>query len=447
MRRLICLIGKGWIDARDEAGGRRLDNPSDFVRIEIESALGQGKRVIPVLVGEARMPNADHLPDAMKPLVLRQAVRLTHERFRADTQALIAALQRALKKAERTRVVEWRPEWRRAMVVAAAIGVVIVSAIGVWYANSPPTSIAPAPAPGAPAQTTVAPPAPIASTPAPAAPKQTIATPAPTPAASAQTTGVSLSPDQERALKPKSTFRECTNCPEMIVVPAGSFMMGSPESEPGHSIIEGPQHRVTIARKFAVGQFALTFDEWDACVADGGCNGYRADDHDWGRGRRPVINLSWNHAKAYVAWLSKKTGGSYRLLSEAEYEYAARAGTQTAYPWGDAIGKNNANCVGCGSQWDHKQTAPVGSFAANQFGLYDIVGNVWAWTEDCLHGTPADGSPWTDDGDCSDRVTRGGSWLTSSGFLRSAYRAVNSAGRQFGDHGFRLGRTLIFVSD
>ena len=218
---------------------------------------------------------------------------------------------------------------------------------------------------------------------------------------------------QERALKPKDTFQECTNCPEMMVVPAGSFTMGSPANEPGRYADEGPQHTVTIARQFAVGQFELTFDEWDACVADGGCNGYKPNDEGWGRGRRPVINVSWDDATAYVAWLAKKTGKPYRLLTEAEYEYATRAGTTTAYPWGDDIGKNNANCNGCGSQWDGKQTAPVGSFAPNQFGLYDMVGNVWEWTEDCYHdsynGAPADGSAWTG-GDCSRRVVRGGSW-------------------------------------
>ena len=140
---------------------------------------------------------------------------------------------------------------------------------------------------------------------------------------------------QEKALKPKDTFKECANCPEMMVVPAGSFTMGSPTSEPEHSADEGPQHMVTIARQFAVGRFEVTFDEWDACAADGGCNSYKPSDEGWGRGRRPVINVSWDDAKAYVAWLSKKTGKSYRLLSGAEYEYATRAGTQTAYPWGE----------------------------------------------------------------------------------------------------------------
>ena len=141
--------------------------------------------------------------------------------------------------------------------------------------------------------------------------------------------------------------------------------------------------------------------------------------------------MSWDDAKAYVAWLSKLTGKSYRLLSEAEYEYATRAGTQTAYPWGNAIGENNANCNGCGSQWDNRQTAPVGSFAPNQFGLYDMVGNVWEWTEDCYHdsygGAPSDGAAWTS-GDCSRRVLRGGAWYNTPDFLRSAHRSGSTSG-------------------
>ena len=175
-----------------------------------------------------------------------------------------------------------------------------------------------------------------------------------------------LTAAQERALKPGDSFKEGADCPEMIVVPAGRFLMGSPAGQ-GYDD-ERPQHEVTIAKPFAVAKFALTFDEWDACAARGGC---RPDvsDSGWGRGRRPVINVSWDDAQAYVKWLSSITGKPYRLLSEAEYEYAARAGNQTRYPWGDEIklnGKPMANCRGCGSQWDGEQTAPVGSFTPNE---------------------------------------------------------------------------------
>ena len=249
---------------------------------------------------------------------------------------------------------------------------------------------------------------------------------------------------QEGALKPKDSFRECTDCPEMIVIPAGNFTMGSPDTEKDRGKVEGPQHGVTIAKPFAVSKFELTFAEWDACVARGDCVAHGSDS-GWGRGRQPAINVSWDDAQSYVAWLSRITGKQYRLLSEAEYEYAARAGTQTVYPWGDDIGKGNANCNGCGSQWDNKQTAPVGSFAANGFGLFDMVGNVWGWTEDCYHnsynGAPVDGMAWTGDA-CSTRVVRGGSWLGIPQGLRSAVRNWDTAGSRGNNLGFRVGRTL-----
>ncbi|MBV8105386.1 MAG: formylglycine-generating enzyme family protein [Hyphomicrobiales bacterium] len=231
----------------------------------------------------------------------------------------------------------------------------------------------------------------------------------------------------------------------MIVVSAGRFTMGSPESESDKS--EQPAHDVQIAKPFAVAKFALTFDEWDACVAYGDCDPH-VSDSSWGRGKRPTINVSWDDAQTYVKWLSWWTGRSYRLLSEAEYEYAARAGSEKKYPWGDDIeldGKPMANCDGCGSQWDSKQTAPVGSFPANAFGLYDMVGNVWEWTEDCWHknynGAPADGSVWKSD-DCNLRVVRGGSWYDSPVNLRSADRDGANPGGRYYNLGFRVARTL-----
>jgi formylglycine-generating enzyme required for sulfatase activity len=254
---------------------------------------------------------------------------------------------------------------------------------------------------------------------------------------------VLLSPESARALQPKASFKECDKCPEMIVVPAGSFTMGSSENEMG--LDESPQHSVTIARQFAVGRFAVTFDEWDACAADGGCNSYKPSDQGWGRGNRPVINVSWDDANTYVAWLSRKIGKPYRLLSEAEFEYAARAGTQTAYPWGNVIGNGNANCSGCGSQWKGEQTAPVGSFAANAFGLYDMTGNVFQWVQDCFHenytGAPTNGSAWTS-GDCARRVLRGGSWVSNPLSLRSASRYGDPSVNRINYLGFRVGRTL-----
>jgi formylglycine-generating enzyme required for sulfatase activity len=261
-----------------------------------------------------------------------------------------------------------------------------------------------------------------------------------------------LSTAKERALKPGDSFKECLqNCPEMIVVPAGSFTMGSPPTEKGRRTSEGPQHTVTFSQPFAVAEYELTFADWDTCVVGGGCNGYRPVDQSWGRGQQPVINVNWNDAQAYVAWLSQVTGKTYRLLSEAEYEYATRAGTITAYPWGDDIklnGQAMANCDGCGSKWDY-QTAPVGSFPPNKFGLYDMVGNVAEWTEDCVHdnynGAPTDGSAWlaANGGDCNNRILRAGSFIEAPVDLRSALRGGAITGSRAVAIGFRVGRTLV----
>ena len=269
-----------------------------------------------------------------------------------------------------------------------------------------------------------------------------------------------LTAAQERALQPdpSKSFRECAgeqgrdDCPEMIVVGAGSFLMGSSPDNQNAFQDEGPQHPVTIARPFAVSKFELTFAEWDSCAAHGDCDPLISD-AGWGRGRRPVIYVTWDDAQRYVAWLSKMTGKPYRLLTEAEYEYAARAGTTTAYPWGDDVGNNKANCSGCGSQWDSKETAPVGSFAVNAFGLYDMVGNAWEWVEDCYHpgyrvglsqgpvDAPADGSAWIG-GDCDRHVVRGGSWINVPSFVRSAVRARAATGDRGSGVGFRVARTL-----
>lgn len=256
-----------------------------------------------------------------------------------------------------------------------------------------------------------------------------------------------LSTAEERALKPGQTFKECAHCPEMVMVPAGQFMMGSPKEEKGHQAVEEPRHLVTIAQPIAVGRFEITSEEWDACVLLGGCT-WSAPETGWGRGRRPVMNVNWDDAQQYVTWLSRRTGKHYRLLSESEWEYAARAGSDKAYSWGDEIGKNNANCNGCGSEWDFKQSAPVGSFAPNTFGLHDMHGNVFEWTQDCFHnnynGAPPDGSAWEASGDCSRRVVRGGSWFYNPGYLRSAARLRGLlTGYRVVDLGFRVARTLV----
>jgi formylglycine-generating enzyme required for sulfatase activity len=228
-----------------------------------------------------------------------------------------------------------------------------------------------------------------------------------------------------RPAKPQSlkSFRDCPECPEMVLIPTGSFIMGSPANEPERQSYENPQHQMTIVKPFAVGKFTVTFAEWDACVAGGGCGGYVPDDHGWGHKNRPVINVSWNDVKAYAAWLSRKTGQNYRLLSEAEWEYAARAGSQTPFWWGSTITPTQANYDGTADIYKggvkgeyRQQTVPMNSFQPNPFGLYQVHGNVWEWVEDCWHdnyeGAPADGSAWISES-CGQHVLRGGSWASS----------------------------------
>ena len=246
-----------------------------------------------------------------------------------------------------------------------------------------------------------------------------------------------------QAHDPGDVFRDCAECPEMVMVPAGSFMMGSNSGDDD----ERPRHKVTIGRPFAVGKYEVTFRQWDACVKGGGCKGYQPDDEGWGRGDRPVINVSWRDARSYVLWLSRKTGKRYRLLSEAEWEYAARAGTAGPYHFGTSISSDEANYY----VRIPVPTVPAGSFPPNGFGLHDVHGNVWEWVEDCYHdsyrGAPVDGSAWQV-GSCESfegstrYVLRGGSWLDDPENLRSASRGTLPAGGRYDIGGFRVARTL-----
>jgi len=232
----------------------------------------------------------------------------------------------------------------------------------------------------------------------------------------------------------------------MIVVPPGEFMMGSPINEKDRRPNEGPQHLVTIDRPFAVSIYDVTFDDWEACVSVGGCpREGGANDHGWGKGDQPVINVNWEDAQKYVAWLSRMTGKEYRLLSEAEWEYAARAGTTTAFYWGDELDKQNANCHRCENRWSKERTSPVGSFDPNPWGLFDMAGNVWQWVTDCdnadYNGAPIDGNAWTT-GDCEKRIVRGASWYYYPVDPRSAYRYADNKDDRNYNTGFRVARTL-----
>jgi formylglycine-generating enzyme required for sulfatase activity len=289
-----------------------------------------------------------------------------------------------------------------------------------------------------------------------------------------------LTATQEQALKAGDTFRECDGCPEMVVIPAGSFQMGSPDSEKDRIENEGPLHPVTIAKRFALGKFELTVEQFAAFVAetkyDTGtvCDIWQDGKWDERQGynwqkpnfpqaaAHPASCLSWDDAKAYLAWLSGKTGKTYRLPSEAEWEYAARAGSQTRFHFGEddrdycrygnGVDETAVAQVPGAAKWNplpcrdgYAYTSPAGSFAPNAFGLYDTHGNVFEWVEDCWNddfkGAPADGSPWLS-GDCKVRVQRGGAWGYPRDYLRIAVRGRQGQGYRYINAGVRVGRTV-----
>ncbi len=232
-------------------------------------------------------------------------------------------------------------------------------------------------------------------------------------------------------------FRDCPTCPEVVVLPPGTFLMGSPDGEAGRQWNEGPVHPVTISYTFAMGVYEVTFAEWDACVESGGCDGYRPKrrffGRNWGHPRHPVMRVGWDDVPAYLAWLSQRTGKRYRLPSEAEWEYAARAGTKTPYYTGHTVSRAEANY----GRYFVGRPMPVGSYPANPFGLHDMLGNVAEWCEDCWNanytGAPADASAWLS-GNCDRRVLRGGHWASDAEGVRTGItpRSLRAASRAAG---------------
>jgi formylglycine-generating enzyme required for sulfatase activity len=243
---------------------------------------------------------------------------------------------------------------------------------------------------------------------------------------------------QKQSVEPGDIFRDCNDCPELVVVPTGDFVMGS-----GDTPYEKPERTISISRPFAIGRREATFAEWDQCADAGACK-YRPDDHGWGRGDRPVINVSWDDAKLYLAWLSQKIGQKYRLPSEAEWEYAARAGTKTPFWWGRDIGTGHAQCETCGSPTGQKIVS-TGSFRPNGFGLYDTAGNAAEWVEDCWNdnyrNAPKDSAAWTS-GDCRLRVLRGGNFVGKATDVRSSARFRYDEDVRYYANGFRVIREL-----
>lgn len=462
---LLAIIGPNWLNVRDEEGNRRLDNKNDFVRNEIATALQRDIPVIPILLDGAKIPKSEQLPKDLEALTARNGLDVRHASFHIDIDRLITSLRgqsglvgaltlprstlegRSKKEQPTLRSGARVDRGQPALVIGGVFAAVLAGAAVLWVEKTPRSTVPPpSPASVPPSTTPIQPsPAPIQQTTAPIQPL-----PAPTIPSPLNVELLSLA--RERALQPKESFKECANCPVMVVIPAGSFAMGSPETELGRKNNESPQHKVTFVQKFAVGRFSVTFDEWDACVTDGGCNGYSPPDQGWGRGRRPVINVSWNEAQAFLAWLSRKTGKTYRLLSEAEREYVTRAGTITPFWWGSSISTSQANYDGNYTYGDdgargefRNESVPVDMFAPNPWGLYQVHGNVSEWTEDCWHESytdaPTDGSARTD-ADCKLRVRRGGSMGSPPQVLRSAFRLWNEAVNRSFFIGFRVGRTL-----
>ncbi len=403
-RIVLVLIGHGWAEAKDEAGRRRLDNPDDFVRIEVESALRRNIPMGAVLIDGAPVPRAEQLPESMRALLRFNAAPVDAGRdFHPHMDRLIADLKRHLN----------------------------------GQMGGGGTAAQPVQGRGEP------------------------------------------------ALKVRSGsgegFRDVAApwCPEMVVAPAGSFMMGTAPAEIDKLCkeytasaeffkYEAPQHEVTIAKPFAVGRYAVTRGEFAAFVSE---KGYSVPDEAYtfeggkyelrkGRSFRnpgfaqddshPVVCVNWDDAKAYAKWLSGKTGKDYRLLSEAEWEYACRAGTQTPFWWGSSISTEQGNydgnfTFGGGKKGEYRQkTVPVKSFQPNPWGLYQVHGNVWEWCEDLWHdnynGAPIDGSARTT-GDSGVRSLRGGSWGNLPQDLRAGAR-LRYAGNRVSYAGFRLARTF-----
>ena len=304
---------------------------------------------------------------------------------------------------------------------------------------NPPASTSVSPAP-------TEPPTPASASSAGSAPENNGGKEPPPPGKQAQQETPSAPPSPSVSPQPSPSlsspaglaFRDCPTCPELVVVPKGEFTMGS--SDHPH---EKPAHRVKIAYPFAIGRYELTYAEWDRCVEAGACR-YRPDDHGMQRDKFPVADVSWEDANTYVKWLSQQTGQNYRLPSEAEWEYAARAGGAGPFPWGNQAGTGNAKCADCGSGTDAKASA-VGSYRSNAFGLFDTAGNVAELVQDCwnksYNGAPGDGSPWLT-GNCGLRGLRGGSFDNKAQFCRASARFRYDADVRHPANGFRVVRAL-----
>ena len=498
-RVFLAMIGPGWSSVEDEGGARRLENAKDWVRIELETALATpGLQVVPVLVNGAPMPREEDLPPSLKPLVRLNAASVRRDPdFHKDMDKLIHALQSGLttgrvavevpaQQVLSGSVAAWKviessldphdyldferhfpgtPEvmlasrCRRQLEAWAATNKSSIEAIKVFLATRPFGALADVAAETAATVQRAA-----RSDFQLSVREQMVAREAAAHASykfhhdmhRAHHAALGGKPVEERIFRLDLPGVAGWPTPEVVVIPPGSFLMGSPPSEKGRSEHEGPQREVQIGYAFAVGRCSVSFAEWDAALASG-VPLTRPNDQGWGRGPRPVINVSWEDAQAYLAWLNDVLGrhdrpAAWRLLSEAEWEYAARAATTTPFSFGKTISTSQVNydgqhTYGSGSRGEfRRKTTPVGTFEANAFGLHDMHGNVWEWVEDCYEGSYSAGQPSDGraraSGRSSLRVIRGGSWGNEPGGLRSASRNGLHPTTRYDHVGFRVARTL-----
>jgi formylglycine-generating enzyme required for sulfatase activity len=496
---LLALIGPNWLNVRDKQDHRRLDNPADFLRIEIATALQRNIPVIPILLDGARMPEPDELPKDLEELSVRNGIDIRHASFQADMDKLIRGLKgtpgaerasppvasveaegpikadakpvlgaegqskseagvRIARPLNRLKSAVRQVRWGW-IAAAIAVGVMTIAYLGVntfsipvWWRGSPADISDPSASRSANVEAEAKRRADEAAKAESDRKRAEVEAKRRADEEAAQREpALSVAPGSAQSFRDRlADGQPCPLCPEMVVAPAGTFTMGSPPTEEGRNAGE-TQIPVEIPRPFAVGKFAVTFDQWDACLVDGGCKEYRASDLGWGRGSRPVTNVNWADANAYAEWLSRKTGKTYRLLSEAEWEYVTRAGTTTPFWWGSSITPGQANYNGHYAYRDGQigeyraKTVPVDTFQSNPWGLFNVHGNVWGWTADCWNdsnqGNPGNGSARST-GDCGLRVIRGGSWINTPQNLRAALRNKGYSTLRSDIFGFRLARTL-----
>lgn len=414
---LVALIGKRWTGG-EASGTSRLDNEKDYVRLEVSTALARDIRVIPVLVDGMTMPNEDNLPSPVQPITRRNAIEISNTRFNYDVEQLIAAVRKSLDAAEAKRKAdEEQREAEQRRIEAEAQRKLEEERLREQERQRSEVE--------------------ARRKADEEKERNRAAQEAERRDAGAQpSTRQPVVEQSKRKLEPGTVFRDKlkdgSEGPEMVVIPAGRFTMGYTGWFSILNPYEKPAHQVKISKPFAIGRYEVTFEEYVRFDADKGR-----------RSRRPVINVSWGAAAAYAEWLSAQTRKRYRLPTEAEWEYAARAGTETLYWWGGAVESGMAYCNDGSSKWG-KQTAPVGSFKPNPFGLFDTAGNVWEWVQDSWHGdykgAPEDGSAWLEVGS-DEGVVRGGSW-DSPGELTVSSRSPHKHTRRRNNIGFRLARDL-----